>query len=241
VSVLRKAAHVIDVLARNVAPTRLGTLAEAVQLPKSSAHRLLAELVELGLVRKVEEGSYAVGYRLVQWGHAADLALGIRQVAEPIMHELRDSSSESVHLYIVDGLHRLCVAKADGLHTLRPVIDVGESRPLGVSASGKLLLAHAGSTLYEQASRAAPESALPTWPSLETLDQIRAQGWARSTAETETGLTAIAVPVWGSAGRAIAALTLAGATTRLPDERLFGLLPDLKNSAQAITCVWTAP
>ena len=65
-SVLVKAAQVVDVLLASDGPTKLGTLASEVQLPKSSIHRLLAELVELGVARRGDDGDYRPGYRLVQ-------------------------------------------------------------------------------------------------------------------------------------------------------------------------------
>ena len=78
-SVLDKTVQVIDVLGPRLRPDAPRCDRRRVAMPKSSAHRLLAELAVLGLVRRAGEGEYALGYRLVQWGHLADRSLGLRR------------------------------------------------------------------------------------------------------------------------------------------------------------------
>jgi len=234
VSVLVKAAQVIDVLNNNRFPTKLGLLAEEVGLPKSSTHRLLTELVSLGIVRKLEDGNYTPGYRLVQWGHAADLALGIRQAAEPIMRRLSDDVNESVHLHVPEGSHRVCAAGVPGPHTLRPVIRLGQVLPLGAGASGKLLLAFADDRVRAEARQQADDRIEATWPDDAQLATLRERGWATSTSEMESGLTAIAAVVPTRTGAALGALTVAGATARLPDERCAEVRPLVVSAAREI-------
>lgn len=233
-SVLAKAAQVVDVLLANEGPTKLGTLASEVQLPKSSIHRLLAELVDLGVARRGDDGDYRPGYRLVQWGHAADRALGLRAAAEPLMRELSAKVRESLHLHVPDGSRRVCVAAVDGPHTLRPVIDLGQVMPLGRGAAGKVLLAYADPAVREDAWRLADERTREGWPDPATLKEIRQSGWAKSVAEIEPELTAISAAVPTQGGGALAALTVSGSTTRMSDERCRDLLPDLLGTVREI-------
>lgn len=233
-SVLAKAAQVIDVLNRNVSPTRLGAIADEVGLPKSSAHRLLNEMVALGMVRKLKDGNYTAGYRLVQWGHAADLALGIRQAAEPIMRRLSAEVSESVHLHVREGSHRVCVAGVAGPHTLRPVIRLGQTLPLGVGASGKLLLAYADARVRGLARQVADERAESLWPDEAQLTLLRDRGWATSTSEMENGLTAVSAVVPTRDGDVLGALTVAGATARLSEARCSEVRPLVVAAAHEI-------
>ncbi|MFN7150287.1 MAG: IclR family transcriptional regulator [Microthrixaceae bacterium] len=233
-SVLVKAAQIVDVLLRNSGPTKLGTLASEVQLPKSSIHRLLAELVELGVARRGEDGDYRPGYRLVQWGHAADRALGLRAAAEPLMRELSATVGESLHLHVPEGTQRVCMAAVDGPHTLRPVIHLGQVMPLGRGAAGKVLLAYAGSDVRQKAWELADERTRTRWPDPATLEEIRDRGWAKSVAEMEPGLTAISAAVPTRTGGALAALTVSGSTARMSDERCEELLPDLLGTVRQI-------
>jgi DNA-binding IclR family transcriptional regulator len=234
VSVLAKAAQVVEVLLSSDGPTQLGVLASEVQLPKSSIHRMLAELVELGLARRGEEGDYQPGYRLIQWGHAADRALGIRAAAEPLMRELSVTVRESLHLYVPDGTRRVCAAAVDGPHTLRPVIQLGQVMPLGRGAAGKVLLAYADQSVRDEAWNMTDDRARSPWPDSTALHEIRARGWAKSVAEMEPELTALSAAVPTRRGGALAALTLSGSTARMSDERCELLLPDLLGTARKI-------
>lgn len=233
-SVLAKAAQVVEVLLNAAGPTKLGVIADQVALPKSSAHRLLAELVNLGMVRRLEDGQYTVGYRLVRWGHAAERLVGIRTVAEPVMRELCCQVNESVYLHVLEGSHRVCIAAVDGPHTLRPVIRLGQIMSLGLGASGKLLLAYADEEVRKDAWAQATEQVRTYWPDDARLRQIRGQGWATSVAEMESGLTAVAAAVPTRDGSALGALTVAGSTARLPEDRCTALLPLLLTAAHEI-------
>jgi IclR family transcriptional regulator, KDG regulon repressor len=235
VSVLDKTVQVIDVLGRASGPMRLGSVAEHLAMPKSSAHRLLTELAHHGLVRRAGEGEYALGYRLVQWGHLADRSVGLRPLAEPVMTELRDEIRESVHLYVRQDLHRVCVLSVEGPHTLRPVAVLGSPMPLGYGAAGKLLLAHADERVLEAVERDLPEHRDRTLPTREDLAAIRDSGVAVSVGEMEDGLTALATPVRAPGGGVFAALAIAGVTTRMPAERHPEVVRPLTDAAARIS------
>ena len=56
---------------------------------------------------------------------------------------------------------------------------------------------------------------------------MRARGYATSIDELELGLSAVAAPVLGPAGGALAALSISGPTARLTSERIARLAPRL--------------
>ena len=228
-SVLEKSAQIIDVLGHAEGPVRLGAVAEAVALPKSSTHRLLGELARLGLVRTRGSGHYTLGYRLVQWGALADSRVELRAAAEPAMRRLSEAVAESVHLHVPDGLERICVAGVPGPHLLRPVIDVGTARRLGKGAAGKLLLAYA-----DPGARARIEQQDGGAPTEAQLDEIRERGWAASVGELEVGLSAWAAVVLAPDGRALGALAVSGATSRLTVERGPGIVERLLAASREI-------
>lgn len=228
-SVLEKSAQIIDVLGRADGPVRLGAVAEAVAMPKSSTHRLLGELARLGVVRTRGSGHYTLGYRLVQWGALADSRVELRAVAEPAMRRLSETVAESVHLHVPDGIERICVAGVPGPHLLRPVIDVGTARRLGRGAAGKLLLAFA-----DGATRRRAVAGETSRPSDAELDAIRGRRWAASVGELELGLSAWAAAIRSPDGRALAAVAVSGASSRLPAERGPDIVERLLAAAQDI-------
>lgn len=232
-SVLDRAVLAVDVLGRAPGPLRLGVVAEAMGVPKSSAHRLLTELAEHGLVRRAGEGEYSLGYRLVQWGHLADRSVGLRETAEPVMIALRDEVRESVHLYVLEGDHRVCVLSVEGPHTLRPVAVLGLPMPLGYGAAGKVLYAFSDESLRQRVATAIPERRGRSVPDAEVIAQIRSSSLASSVNEVEDGVAAVATPIHARGGL-LGALAVASTTTRLPLERHEELGPRLIDAATRI-------
>ena len=142
-SVLEKATQILDVVAEAPEAATLTSIAQRLGQPRSSTHRLLSELVQLGLLFRVGTAKYVPGPRLVRWGEAANGTSDIVRIAKPGMMRLRDAVGESVHLYVRQRDRRVCVSAVEGNFELRHFTEIGKPLPLSVGASGKLLLAFA--------------------------------------------------------------------------------------------------
>ena len=239
-SVLEKATQILDLVAESPETATLTGIANRLGQPRSSTHRLLSELVHLGLLYRVGASSYTPGPRLVRWGAAASGASDIVRIAQPVMVRLRDSIGESVHLYVRQRDTRVCVAAIEGIYELRHFTEVGRPLPLSVGASGKLLLAFADdATKAREFRRAAATPATPRAPGpddlVDQLDAISATDWAMSFGEREEGLAAAAVPIRDHAGAVVAALTISGPSTRLTSERFETLRGQLAAAAAEIS------
>jgi len=247
-SVLEKATQILDVVAESPEPATLTSIAHRLGQPRSSTHRLLSELVQLGLLFRVGTANYAPGPRLARWGEAASGGRDIVRLSKGAMVRLRDEVGESVHLYVRQRDRRVCVSAVEGNYELRHFTEVGRPLPLSVGASGKLLLAFADPAMRAQELRrvaAAPLS--PRAPSVEELttqlDEIHRTDWAMSFGEREEGLAAAAVPIRDQAGTVNAALAISGPTARLTAARFEGLRPQLSAAAHEISAAqgWTPP
>jgi DNA-binding IclR family transcriptional regulator len=239
-SVLEKASELIDCLGQAGEPVSLAFVRSALDMPKSSTHRLLGELASLGIVRRTEDGRYSLGPRLLYWGEAAAETFDLRAVAEPAMRRLRDRIGESVHLYVRDDDMRVCIAAVEARHELRPFIQLGRRLPLRAGAAGKLLLAFADEDVQRLELRRARSDAVsfPNAPGARLADElarIRAERWATSIGERENGVAAAATPIFDSRGRAVAALCVSGPTTRLATDRLGEMRTPLDEGAAEIS------
>ena len=247
-SVLEKATEILDLVAESADAATLTSIAHRLGQPRSSTHRLLSELVQLGLLFRVGTANYAPGLRLVRWGVAASGGTDIVRLSKGAMVGLRDEVGESVHLYVRQRDRRVCVSAVEGSYELRHFTEVGKPLPLSVGASGKLLLAFADPATRAQELRrvaAAPYSRRA--PSLEELtsqlDEIHRTEWAMSFGEREEGLAAAAVPIRDRAGAVNAALAISGPTARLTAERFEALRPQLSGTAHDISAAqgWKPP
>ena len=64
---------------------------------------------------------------------------------------------------------------------------------------------------------------------------IRARGYATAVDELERGLAALAAPVFGPGGDAVAALSISGPTLRLTPDRMAELAPALLEQAHLLS------
>lgn len=233
---LEKAAEVLDVLAADGHAMRLVDLADLLGMPKSSMHRLVASLAELGVVRRDSAGLYTFGPRLVAWAAGALAQNGFREAVEVILRSFNARFGESVNLHVPQGDDRVCVAAVRGNFSLVPSVAVGSKRPLGSGAAGRVLLAWA-----DRDTRARGLEVLRSGghhvPTDAELVRVRAERWAIVRDELELGLSAAAAPVLGHDGRLLGTVTIGGATTRLTDELLESVRQPLQDCADELAGV----
>ena len=239
-SVLERATRIVDRVCSASGPVTLTDIAHALDEPRSSIHRLLTDLVTLGLLTRMDGVTYLPGPRLAQWGEGAARSLDLAQLSRPILEELRDRTGESVRLYVRDGNSRVCAATVEGTFELRHITPVGRRLPLRVGAAGKLILAYASPDLqHRELALAVTDPVSPGALSAQALErqleEIRRSGWSVSTAEREEGLAAAAVPVRDRAGRVVAALSLSGPSSRLTSEKLESLRPSVTDAARRLS------
>jgi DNA-binding IclR family transcriptional regulator len=66
-------------------------------------------------------------------------------------------------------------------------------------------------------------------------EDVRARGYATAVDELEHGLSALAAPIFGPDGDAVAALSISGPTIRLTRDRIAELLPALLEQAGLVS------
>ncbi|GAB2859206.1 IclR family transcriptional regulator [Nocardioides pacificus] len=239
-AVLAKAVLAVDLIARSHGGVRLADAAQALGLPKSSAHRLLTELATHDVLRRDELGRFLLGPRLLSWGVAADISYDLRGIAAPHMQQLSEATGESVNLHVVQSDHRVCIAVVRGAENPFPPIAVGQTLPLGIGATGRVLLAFSPEPLRQQVIDALTAQGRSA-PTPDELSLIRAAQWATSVDEQERGLAAAATVIRGPGGQVIGALAIGGDVARFPLDRLDQLGPLLLASAHAISTQLTGP
>jgi DNA-binding IclR family transcriptional regulator len=185
VGVIDKAMAVIAAVERE--PMALAALVDETGLARPTVHRLAVALEAHGLLRRDDEGRFALGPRAVALGRAAADAFPLRDVALPALRDLRDKTQESVQLYVRDGDRRVCVASLQSPHGLRTIVDEGAALPLRAGSGGAVLLERPA---------------------------VLERGWAESVGEREAGVASVSAPVFDR-GHVIAAVSVSGPIERL--------------------------
>lgn len=127
IGVLDKAFAIVDAL--EAGPHSLAELVTVTGVPRATAHRLAVALEAHGMVRRIDDGRFALGSRL----HP------LAELARPALERLRDATGESVQLYVRQGDARVCVVSLESPHGLRTIVPVGASLPLAVGSAGRVL------------------------------------------------------------------------------------------------------
>lgn len=209
-----RAAQLLVRVVEAAQPPSVGELAQRVGLPKSTTSRLVSALERQGLVQRLgARGRVTAGPVLLRYANR-DGSSTLVELAAPSLRRLADASGETINLAVpgVDGVEHL--AQEDTAHFVGVTDWVGRKVPFEHAANGKVFLAF---------NTNAPE-----------LAHIRARGVATSIDELEVGLTALAAPVHGQAGDAIAALSISGPTARLNADRIAQLAPLLIQEAHVL-------
>ncbi|HEX6715029.1 MAG TPA: IclR family transcriptional regulator [Thermoleophilaceae bacterium] len=140
IQVISRAAQILRALDGESDGLSLSQLAERVDLPRSTVHRLATALATEGLVAAASpNGRVRLGPELTR------LAIGarreIRQELRPFMEQLFERLNETVDCAILDGDHLRFVDQIAAPHRLRAVSAVGAVFPLHCTANGKAILA----------------------------------------------------------------------------------------------------
>ena len=218
-------------------PMSLRDLAEAADLPKSTASRLLTALERHGLVHQAgERGKLQPGPAIVRFAHRGGVERHLVELAEPALEALSQASGETVNLSVPapQGVDHL--AQIDATHFLGAGQWVGRRVDYHCTANGKVFLAFGAAVLPPGPLARLTETTLVSRPALERqLETVRREGVATTVDELEDGLSAIAAPVHGPTDNVIAALSISGPTLRLTHARLAELAPMLRDEASALS------
>jgi DNA-binding IclR family transcriptional regulator len=249
--VLERTLGILELLSRHGDSMQLAAIAEQLDIPKSAAHRLLADLTRLGYVRnRRERGDYQLSTKLVSIGLTYLGNTGIVDIAQPLISQLAEASGELTRLSVIDGDQLTFVARAQGARSgLRYDPDMGTNARLSCSSSGWAWLA----TLPDEEALAlvlkqgigTPEQFGPNAPATleavkQAIDETRERGYSITVETYSPGLSAMAVAVRPKGKPAIGALTVAGPTARFTLERMHETAPALLNTAAELAVVSTA-
>ncbi|WP_062466196.1 IclR family transcriptional regulator [Demequina maris] len=182
-------------------------------LPSSTAHRVVGELVDAGLLDRDGEGRIRVGVRLWELATRSSLPLRVRQAALPAMERVQARVGEHTQLAILEQDEALFLERLSSPDAGANITRVAGRLPLHASSSGLVLLAFADAALQERVL-ARPlrrlTASTPTDPAAvrRKLAEVRRLGHAIAQGFIEEVSTGVAVPVRDASGRAAAALSV---------------------------------
>ncbi|WP_020105883.1 IclR family transcriptional regulator [Nocardia sp. 348MFTsu5.1] len=168
-------------------------------IPRSTAHRLLVELSELGWIQRTG-AKFELGMTLFELGERVSVKRRLRVAAMPFMQDLYAVTEQTVHLAVRDQYDVVYIEKIHG-HTAQHLpSQVGGRLPLTCTAVGKALLAFESpdfqTDVLTRPLRRYTENSITDPKILEReLAQTRARGVAIEREESSKGTCCLAATV----------------------------------------------
>lgn len=237
-----KTLEVLEVLASANGGMGVTEISRALDLSKSTVHRILTALVERQYVLKDETTRrYRLGFKLLLLSSQVLDSLELRQIARPELVELANKTRETVHLVWKEGDEGVYVEKIDTPETIGLLSRVGKRVPLYSTAVGKTMLAFMDDrqlTFYlarVKLTPVTPNTITDPVTLKEHLVQVRQQGFALDCEENRLGVICVAAPIFHSSGQVIAAISISGPDFRFPVARAQELGPVVREAALRIS------
>ncbi|WP_043737415.1 IclR family transcriptional regulator [Nocardia asiatica] len=177
----------------------LSELAARAGVPLSTAHRHVAAMVRGGALARRSDGRFTVGRLIWSLGLLAPAQTGLRQAAEPFLHDIYGATLATVHLAVREGEQVLYLDRLAGHASIPVVSRVGSKLPLHATGVGKVLLAHAPEDVRLRVlgslRRITPYTVVQASRLQEQLDRVVRDGYATTAEEMTLGACSVAVPI----------------------------------------------
>ena len=238
---LRPLVLVERICASDTPVTATDIMAE-MELPKPTAHRLLATLEAEGFIRRHPDGrGYISGLRMQRLAAGMVATMRRRAPVSMVLRDLSEKIGETCNIAQRDGDAVVYIDRVETKWPLQIALPVGTRVPLHCSAAGKVWLASLSDAELEPLlhcaalERRAPNTITDPARLIEELRATRARGWGEDNEEAIEGMVALAVPVEDAQGRLYATLSFHAPALRMSLERARGHVALMRQTATEIS------
>lgn len=222
--------HTIECLAQN-GSMGLQELSTALDLNKSTVHRILNSLICMDYVRQDPETvKYSLSFKICGLSNQILSQNSMIDIARPFIKELSANSGETVHLVQLDGINATYIDKVEASqNSVRMISMVGKSIPLYCSGVGKAILADMPDTKIESIWKQSfiqqlTEHTVTRFVDfMNLIEETRRSGYALDNEENEIGVRCIAVSLKGYNGKSTYAISISAPKDRMSDARILQL------------------
>jgi IclR family acetate operon transcriptional repressor len=239
---LTRGFSILEALAKSGGGLTLTDVAHRVQLPPSTTHRFLSTLEKRGYVYQAGDlGLWYVGLQAFTVGTTFLANRDFVAQSHASMHRLMEQAGETANLAILDGTEAVFIAQVQCHEMMRTLVKLGSRVPLHASGVGKALFA---ALADEQIDAILKVRGLPRitentivvpetmWAALRV---IRQRGYSFDDEEHARSTRCVGAAIYDEHAEPLGAISIAGPSTRLADERIRQLGPIVAHIAEALT------
>jgi DNA-binding IclR family transcriptional regulator len=236
-----KAIGILDILASKAdVGISLAELSPMINMPKSSTHRYLVTLQELGLAERKGGDRFCLGTKVIELAGSFLTHSDLRAESQAILDELARKTGETIHLAVPSGTEVVYISKIESKHALGMFSHIGARLPMYCTALGKAILAFSDDDQLHAVISEPPKARTPhsiTSPrAIEAeLALVRSRGYAFDNEENEIGIRCVGAPVFDYAATPVAAISISAPRDRMDQQRCASLGPLVRQAAEMVS------
>ncbi len=245
---LRRGLAILDVFSGGQEDLGVNEIARMLDMHKSTVSRLCSTLEQAGyLARDEMTDKYRMGARIRQLTGGSTRDVELRTAARDVLHQLVETSGETVTMVVRDGLDVTTIEVVDGPSLVRMQARSGARTQVHASAGAKAVLAW----LPEQEltriinawplARLTPNTITDKDALVRHLTHLRELGYSIDNEEMEVGLRCVGAPIRDQADEVIAAVAVSAPRFRLDDGDFDRFGQMVRQAADAISARLGAP
>lgn len=216
--------------------TTMKAVVDTTGLGRSSTHRMIQLLVQMGYLRHGSPGEYRLGPTLIEFGFTALNQDPLPVVARDSLEALAERTQDTIHLSVEDGESVLYLHKIPGTRGAEMRSRIGHRMPLTRTGVGKALLLgqeDRWERLFIAENPEADSSAVESF--VKRMHVYTNNGATFDLEENEPGIRCVAAPIRDGSGEIVAGISLSATRPFMPKNRMQALVPVMKGSAREIS------
>jgi DNA-binding IclR family transcriptional regulator len=226
VPALQRGLAMLEFLAASPDGATLSELGAQLGISMASIFRLAGALEELRYICRDERTKrYSVTQKLLLLGQPHSGRRSLVECALEPMRRILTATGETTQLCCLAEASCVILEQLSSLHPFKYIVDLGSRAPIHCCAPGKAMLAFLPDTALDAVlsglkfEKHTEHTITSRKALLVELERIRACGYALDRGEHFDGIHCVAAPLLDRHGHTIAAITIAGPSTRIPQNR----------------------
>jgi len=224
VPMLQRGLSVLEYLAGREQGATIAELSVELRVAKASVFRITRALVKLGyLARNAESKRFTSTRKLMAVGSPRAAERTLAQCAAEPMRKLRNAVGETTQLGCLVDTEMVILEQLLATHPFKYSADLGARCPSYSCAPGKAILAYLPEDELDallakiRFKRFTPTTIASRSAMLREIAEIRTLSYAVDRAEGLSGVHCVAAPILDRHGIAVAAITISGPESRMPE------------------------
>lgn len=211
----------------------ISELASEIDIPKSTAHRYLTTLDDLGYLTRNPAGRYEISFKFLNMGIQKRNNEVVYSNSKKGIKQLAEACGERVQLAVEEQGKAVLIYGKSGSQAIQTDAHIGQELHLHTHACGKAILAYLDDeriqeTIQKYGLPQRTENTITSEDALITeLEKIREEGIAFNDEERIQGIRAIGAPIRDGSGHVMGSISISGLTNRMSGKRYTGELPEL--------------